>query len=277
VVLATMVEATGAAGGRLFEGGFEIERHGELSADEEPLRLTLDDGSGDTKLVLYPPPHGFTSADRSLADLLAGQASIALENARLHAIARHEAVTDPLTGLANRRRFMEVLDLELSRARRYGRELSLILVDLDDFKAINDDHGHAAGDDVLCAVAGTLLGGIREHDVPARLGGEELALLLPETSLVGATVLADRLRRQLLELRLRSPASQVQPTASFGVASSPPAGTVEALLAAADAALYRAKRDGKNCVRATDEAAEPDEPVLDRSPGGAVSGARAGR
>jgi diguanylate cyclase (GGDEF)-like protein len=271
VVLATMVEATGAVGGRLFEDAFEVARHGDLSADKEPFRLTLNDGSTDSRLVLYPPPRGFSSADRSLADLLAGQASIALENARLHAIARYEAVTDPLTGLANRRRFMEVLDLELSRAQRYGRVLSLILIDLDDFKAINDDHGHAAGDDVLCAVAGTLLGGVREHDVPARLGGEELAVLLPETNLAGATVLAERLRLQMLELRLTSPASQMQPTASFGVASRPPAGTAEALLGAADAALYRAKRHGKNCVRAA------DEPTLDRSSRGAAGGARTGR
>ena len=254
VVLATMVEATGAVGGRLIEDNIEVARHGDLTSGEEPLRLALSGGSTESRLVLYPPAGGFTPADRTLADLLTSQASIALENARLHAIARHEAVTDPLTGLANRRRFMEELGLKVSRVQRYSRELAVILVDLDNFKGINDHHGHAAGDDVLCAVAGVLLSGVRDLDVPARLGGEEFAVLLPETNLEGATILAERLRQQVAELRLSVPGGQSPVTASFGIAASPPARSADALLEAADAALYRAKRAGKNCVKTAGDA-----------------------
>jgi diguanylate cyclase (GGDEF)-like protein len=255
VVLATMVEATGAVGGRLFEDNVEVARHGELSSPEDALRLTLSGGTAESRLVLYAPAGGFTAGDRALADLLARQASVALENARLHAIARHEAVTDPLTGLANRRRFMEELGTEVSRVHRYGRDVSVILVDLDDFKDINDRFGHSVGDDVLCAVAGVLLSGVRELDVSARLGGEEFAVLLPETNVEGAAILAERLRRQVAELQLAGPAGLLPVTASFGVAAGPSARSADALLEVADKALYRAKRDGKNRVRTAGEEA----------------------
>jgi diguanylate cyclase (GGDEF)-like protein len=252
VVLVTMVEATGAVGGRLFEDNVEVARHGKLSSADETLRLALS-GVGESRLVLYAPAGGFTAADRALGGLLAGQASIALENARLDAIARYEAVTDPLTGLANRRRFLAALELEVSRVQRYGRQLSVILVDLDDFKRINDSHGHSAGDDVLCAVAGVLLTSVRDVDVPARLGGEEFAVLLPETDLEGAAVLAERLRRLVEELRLPPPAGQTPVTATFGVAASPPGRSAGAVLEIADVALLRGKREGKNLVERADE------------------------
>jgi len=174
------------------------------------------------------------------------------------------ASLDALTGVGNRRLFDEALALETERARRYGVPLSLVLVDLDDFKRINDTRGHAAGDEVLREVARALRERVRGADVVARFGGEEFAIILPHTGLEQARRFAERLRRTL--------AAQVHPvlegrvTASFGVAQSV-AGLLEgpALLAAADEALYEAKARGRNRVVA---AAMPGSPVPEaRAPG----------
>ncbi|HKJ01798.1 MAG TPA: GGDEF domain-containing protein, partial [Longimicrobiales bacterium] len=139
---------------------------------------------------------------------------------------------------------------EVERAHRYGRALSMVLLDLDYFKKVNDTHGHAAGDEVLRAAAGVLRSVCRELDLAGRLGGEELALLLPETDALGAGTVAERVRTRLEATRHRSPAGETfSVTASFGVASvGAGVETGEALLQAADEALYRAKRGGRNRV-----------------------------
>ncbi len=158
--------------------------------------------------------------------------------------------TDDLTKLANRRHFMEVASIEFLRALRYERPLSCILLDLDHFKRINDTYGHLAGDAVLRTVSQTLRNGLRGQDIAARYGGEELILILPETSPEGAEAVAQRYRRAIRELAIEHEGQIVKVSASFGVASYPSnsADTLEHLVRAADAALYQAKELGRDCV-----------------------------
>lgn len=161
--------------------------------------------------------------------------------------AQLDAYTDFLTGLRNRRYLELILERELFRLQRYGRPLSLILLDLDGFKAVNDTHGHEGGDRVLQALAQCLEAHIRRSDRAVRLGGEEFALLLPETPLPQALRLAERLRRAV-EAMAVPPVARI--TASFGVAEARPTDTPLTLLRRADEAMYRAKRKGKNRVEA---------------------------
>jgi diguanylate cyclase (GGDEF)-like protein len=143
-----------------------------------------------------------------------------------------------------------VLGREYERAQRFGHELGLILMDIDDFKHINDTLGHLAGDAVLHAVGQTVQGLIREIDVAARYGGEEFAVLLPQTGREGAAQLAQRLRSAIAEREVQFAGATVDGvTASFGVAAGPEDGASQLdLIASADAALYQAKRGGKNDV-----------------------------
>jgi diguanylate cyclase (GGDEF)-like protein len=160
-----------------------------------------------------------------------------------------QASTDSLTGLANRRMFDEELALEWRRADRVGDSLALVLLDLDDFKRVNDAHGHQAGDAVLRAVGGILGSGVRQVDLAGRYGGEEFALILPETDLAGAQRLAERLRVALENAATEIPSGErLTTTASFGVAVKGELHAAEDLVAAADEKLYAAKRAGKNHV-----------------------------
>lgn len=164
------------------------------------------------------------------------------------------AVRDSLTGLFNHRSLMEHLDLEVARSARYRRAFSLLFLDLDDFKQVNDRHGHRTGDEVLRHVSG-LLGngsqGLRRSDFSARYGGEEFCVILPETSLDGGLVKAERICRAVQGYDWRAVKAELeQPiTVSIGVASFPEHGeTPSAILQVADEAAYEAKRRGKNCV-----------------------------
>jgi diguanylate cyclase (GGDEF)-like protein len=160
-----------------------------------------------------------------------------------------QASTDSLTGLANRRMLDEELALEWRRADRVGDSLAFVLLDLDDFKAINDTHGHQAGDAVLRSVGEILGAGVRQVDLAGRYGGEEFALILPETDLPGALRLAERLRTSLEATPMELPGgTTLNATASFGVATKNELATPEDLVAAADEALYAAKGAGKNRV-----------------------------
>jgi diguanylate cyclase (GGDEF)-like protein len=178
----------------------------------------------------------------------AAPATVALENAHLHTIVKRQAVTDELTGLANRRSFLETLETELRRAQRFDSPLGLVFADLDNFKLVNDRFGHHAGDDVLRAFAAVLQGRIREIDLAARLGGEEFAVLLPETDASGSRALAEDLRAAVTDLVIESGAHAIRVTASFGVAAFPETDGADELMTAADLALYSAKRQGKNRV-----------------------------
>jgi diguanylate cyclase (GGDEF)-like protein len=195
----------------------------------------------------------FTDDERELLSSLAGQAALSIENVSLHEQVQRQAVTDELTRLSNHRRFQEVMDTELERARRFDRELGLLMLDVDNFKRVNDTYGHPQGDAVLRAVAAVLRDTAREIDEPARYGGEEMAIALPETDLEGAFNVAERVRTAIEELRvpLLDGSGELRVTASFGVAAGLDV-TKSDLIAAADRALYEAKHGGKNrTVRGT--------------------------
>jgi diguanylate cyclase (GGDEF)-like protein len=198
-------------------------------------------------------PHGI-----ELLRLLVGQMGVAVQNARDYRDKLEQAIRDPLTGIYNRRFLHEALEKEVSRCERYGSEASLVLFDLDDFKLINDTHGHAAGDDVLRAFAAVAEQVIRPSDSLARVGGEEFALLLPETAQLEALLVADRVRTAVSRGKLLA---DRRVTVSGGIASFP-ADAVSAhdLERRADAALYWAKRNGKDlCAVAGEATAEPGE------------------
>jgi len=154
--------------------------------------------------------------------------------------------TDALTGVANRRHVIELLEHELRQARRYDRELSLAMVDLDHFKRVNDDHGHQTGDKVLIAAVDAIRRSVRDSDVIGRYGGEEFLLLLPNTDEHGASEVAERCRRLISQARVGT----IGITASLGVASYPNAAidSVDDLIHSADEALYRAKESGRDRV-----------------------------
>jgi diguanylate cyclase (GGDEF)-like protein len=251
LILEVVTEATGARGGELIQGGEEIGWFGDVNAGKpEEFVLGMEEDAVDrTTLLLYPPRRGFRKETRTLAEWLASQAGIALENARLHERVQQQATTDELTGLVNRRRFLEALETELERARLFETPLSLVLADLDDFKRVNDAHGHLAGDDALRTFGDLLQAHLRVVDVAGRLGGEEFAVLLPETDLEEATLVADRMRAALSEAPLRlSGGVRISLTASFGIAELAPGQSGQQLVSRADAALYAAKAAGKNRV-----------------------------
>jgi diguanylate cyclase (GGDEF)-like protein len=251
VILDVVTEATGARGARMLVEGEELGWVGEPGGGGNELRLDLsaDDEATRTELVLYPPPEGFAAETRQLAEWLAAQAGIALENARLHDLVQRQAITDDLTGLVNRRRFLAVLDAEVERAGQFKTGLAIVLIDLDDFKGVNDRFGHHSGDRVLAAFGSLLQEHVRDVDLAARLGGEEFALLLPEVEGRDAVLVAERLRRSLSGRPIASvEGNALSSTASFGVAQYRQGNTGEDLLRFADDALYRAKGEGKNRV-----------------------------
>ena len=186
---------------------------------------------------------------RTLGFFLRRTFTLSYELNQAYGRARELARTDELTGLANRRAFVEMGTAAVDQARRYDRALALVMVDIDYFKRINDTHGHAAGDEVLRSVARVIKETARVADTPGRLGGEEFALLLPETAVAAASTLAERLRHDVAALVVPHNGTELRCTCSFGVAERDQAVfNLDALLGKADAALYLAKAQGRNQV-----------------------------
>ncbi|MBI5877657.1 MAG: diguanylate cyclase [Chloroflexi bacterium] len=201
--------------------------------------------------VVHVLGHGrrYTPADIELLGLFAEQASVAVENARLFGEVERLAITDDLTGVYNRRQLMTILDREVLRARRLSHPLALLIADLDHFKNVNDQHGHAAGDLALRAFCERLRAKIRGIDTLARYGGEEFVVVMPETHAAGAQVTAERLRQAIAAEPFQVGTTAIALTASIGVAvlSADDSGG-DSMLARADSALYDAKGHGRNRV-----------------------------
>jgi diguanylate cyclase (GGDEF)-like protein len=257
IVVESAVEATGAAGGLVLGPEGELARAGDPDAGAERIAFPLRVGSTDFgSLVLSSDT--FDAEQVEAAASLAAQVVVALDNARLHRLVERQAMVDSLTGLANRRSLEETLRGELARAARFGDSVSVVLADLDKFKAVNDRFGHAAGDEVLKAFAGALRATVRESDVAGRWGGEEFALVLSGTDAEGGARFAERARSMIENTGVEMPDGTVlHVTASFGVASFPESRDLPDVLAAADAALYEAKREGRNRVVVAPESAKP--------------------
>jgi diguanylate cyclase (GGDEF)-like protein len=246
IVAATAVEATSARGGRIVSADGSVIVSGDADGDGERLILPLT-ASGERFGTLELVGNSFSKEQRMNAASLVAHAVVALENARLHGLVERQALVDGLTGLANRRAASDALHAEVARAERLETQLSVVLADLDEFKEVNDLHGHAVGDEVLRVVAEVLRETLRESDVAGRWGGEEFLLLLPGADEEGAAQLAERVRVALAARSIPSvPGLRV--TASFGVAEYAGETNPEQLLEAADEALYRAKRAGKDRV-----------------------------
>jgi len=186
----------------------------------------------------------FSHSEVRLLNLLADQAALAIMNARLHEAVKGQALIDSLTGLPNRRALDERLDEEIKRASRTGHTFSVVMMDLDGFKRVNDEHGHDIGDDVLRQIAQSFKHVLRTTDFIARYGGDELTLILPDTGWPDAQVVTDKIREQIKNLAIQLPDGKPPVlTITGGVALFPPHATTPAnLLRAADEALYRAKR-----------------------------------
>ncbi len=183
------------------------------------------------------------------------QASLALANIQLNESLRQQAIRDALTNLYNRRFMTESLEAELNRAQRHKHALSLLMLDLDHFKRINDRFGHETGDKTLRAFALTIQRNCRREDIPCRYGGEEFCVLLPETDRACAASVAEKLRKATAQTEVRSPGGELIPlTVSIGVASwSDRLLETEALINAADEALYQAKEQGRNRIVIAEE------------------------
>jgi diguanylate cyclase (GGDEF)-like protein len=206
-----------------------------------PLRVR--DTAAGLLVLAADQPESYGPAQADLAGVLTNQGMTAYDNARLFTQAEQLATTDALTGLANRRHFFTTALGGLALARRQHSPLAAVMLDIDHFKQVNDTHGHHVGDQVIRAVAQRLAHGARTTDILGRYGGEEFALILPDTHTEGAAILAERLRAAVADRTVDTDAGPLTVTVSIGVAQqTADHNDVETLLSVADAALYRAKR-----------------------------------
>jgi diguanylate cyclase (GGDEF)-like protein len=227
------------------DGRLRIADDGVYAAMAHPVQPTEQDGG---MLCIARRDRPFTAAQQGLFGYLAQPAAVAIENVALHDLLQRQATVDELTGLANHRRFRDALDFEFKRMRRTHRPLALVLFDIDNFKSVNDTYGHPQGDRVLQLVAKVMRDACRSTDHPARYGGEELALILPETDLEGGFTIAEAIRRGVEALEIPLEDGEILRLTISGGVSALDRFTVDpaALIQASDTALYEAKRAGKN-------------------------------
>lgn len=237
---------------------------GEVASIEVPMMAR---GQVFGLLVLTDRGGNCDNVDRAqrVARALADSTSLALSNISLREQLRTQSLRDPMTGLYNRRYMEDTLDRFISLAQRQNQPTSVLMIDLDNFKVLNDDHGHAKGDAVLKDVAAQVVGALRPSDVVCRYGGEELLVILPDCGLDDAMMRAEQVRARI---ELLSDQHGCSVAASIGVASLPESAKSSTdLLSASDAALYEAKASGKNQVQAAPLLAtkkQPAEPVAAR-------------
>ncbi len=205
--------------------------------------LAIDSGS----------PHRFKEEDINLAVMFANQVAVTLENARIFKQTQDQAITDPLTGVYNRRGMFQVGDFELLRARRLNRFFSLLIFDIDHFKRVNDQYGHLAGDQVLRGLAERVHANLRSMDLICRYGGEEFVVFLPDAQIDSALMIAERMRQSVMKEPFATDAGLLPVTISIGAAQATEHDSLTSLIERADRGLYAAKRAGRNRVMLGDE------------------------
>lgn len=232
------------------DGGSVLPSPKEPEAGAGALAIPLRSGGHPFGVLGYYGRRApFDDEDVDSIEILVRLAETAIENSFLYEEAVRLSLTDGMTGLWNRRNFDLRLESELSRAVRFTEPFAVVFVELDQMKAVNDRHGHQAGDTVLIELARRLTEAVREVDVVARWGGDEFTLLLPKTGLGGALLLAEKIRAAVGNAPFRIDTGSLDITISVGVAAYPEHGSSgKELVAAADAAMYRAKAGGRNRV-----------------------------
>ncbi|MFH1415014.1 MAG: diguanylate cyclase [Elusimicrobiota bacterium] len=195
-------------------------------------------------IIRYDKGSDFSVTSKRLLSTFANQSAVAIENTLLYKKTQKLSLTDGLTGLYNHRHFQEQMQVELSRAQRYDLSFSLIMMDVDNFKDINDTYGHPVGDEILIKVGKHLKKVLRESDMIARYGGDEFVVLLPETPKEGATIVGERIRSGLIDNKI---GGDIVVCASIGISAYPDDGVYsQDIISKADNALYKAKQDGRN-------------------------------
>ena len=232
-----------------FANNKDITKLGADAIHHCDYRLTTDEGYlGE---LIFNRSKRFSEAEQTRLEILLGALIYPLRNALRYQSALQMALLDPLTRLGNRTALDNALHRELQLAERHKHELSLLMIDVDHFKLINDQHGHVRGDEVLQAIASTISHVCRESDISFRFGGEEFVVLLQKTDEDGAGIIAERLRLEVSKINLNQNGKSIQPTVSIGI-STRSAGQkehIDQLFDRADKALYEAKQAGRNCVR----------------------------
>ena len=199
-------------------------------------------------------PHDYTLDDQHLLEMLAAYTAIAINNSQLFGEIQRLAITDSLTGTFNRRYFFEAAQQEINRSHRYDHPISVMMLDLDNYKEINDTYGHDIGDQALQLIAQRCQENIRDVDILARYGGDEFIFLLPETNITQALEIAERLRLVMQDNPIEIGEISATTTISIGVAGSIDASPeLDLLLKRADLALYDAKHSGRNCIKTKPE------------------------